>query len=62
MALTDAEIRQQAAELEAEQIRLAGDEPMEETELESITRGGHLATKKTGAARLSLEMFATLWH
>jgi len=39
MALTDAEIRQQTAELEAEQIRLAGDEPMDEDELESIVAG-----------------------
>ena len=39
MSLTDAEIRQQTAELEAEQIELAGDEPMDEVELESLVAG-----------------------
>ena len=39
MALTDAEIRQQTAELEAKQIELAGDEPMDEDELESLVAG-----------------------
>ncbi|SVD58756.1 uncharacterized protein METZ01_LOCUS411610, partial [marine metagenome] len=39
MALSDAEIRAQTAELEAEQIRLAGDEPMDEEELESLVAG-----------------------
>ena len=39
MALTDAEVRQQTAELEAEQIRLAGDTAMDITELEGIVAG-----------------------
>jgi hypothetical protein len=39
MALTDAEIRQQTADLEAEQIRLAGDTAMDVTELEGIVAG-----------------------
>ena len=39
MALTDAEVRSQTAELEEEQIRLAGDEPMDEELLESIVAG-----------------------
>ena len=36
MAQSDSEIRQQTAELEEEQIELAGDETMEEQELESL--------------------------
>ena len=39
MALTEAEIRQETAELESEQIRLAGDEPMDVSELEGIVAG-----------------------
>ena len=39
MAQTDAEIRQQTAELEKEQIRLAGDTAMDVTELEGIVAG-----------------------
>ncbi len=39
MALTDAEVREQTAELEAEQIRLAGDTAMDITELEGIVAG-----------------------
>ncbi len=39
MAQSDSEIRAQTAELEAEQIRLAGDEPMDEEELESLVAG-----------------------
>jgi hypothetical protein len=39
MALTDAEIRGQTAELEKEQIRLAGDTAMDVTELEGIVAG-----------------------
>ena len=39
MALSDAEVRSQTAELEEEQIRLAGDEPMDEELLESIVAG-----------------------
>jgi len=39
LALTDAEVRQQTAELEKEQIRLAGDTAMDVTELESIVAG-----------------------
>jgi len=39
MALTDAEVREQTAELEAEQIRLAGDTEMDITELEGIIAG-----------------------
>ena len=39
MALTDAEIRQQTADLEAEQIRLAGDTAMDVTELEGVVAG-----------------------
>ena len=39
MALTDAEVREQTAELEKEQIRLAGDTQMDVTELEGIVAG-----------------------
>ena len=39
MAQTDAEIRQQTADMEAEQIRLAGDTAMDVTELEGIVAG-----------------------
>ena len=39
MALTDAEVREQTAELEKEQIRLAGDTAMDVTELEGIVAG-----------------------
>lgn len=39
MALTDAEVRLQTAELEKEQIRLAGDVAMDVTELEGIVAG-----------------------
>ena len=39
MAQSDSEILAQTAELEAEQIRLAGDDPMEEEELEGIIAG-----------------------
>jgi len=39
LALTDAEIREQTAELEKEQIRLAGDTAMDVTELEGIVAG-----------------------
>ncbi len=39
MALTDAEVRAQTAELEQEQISLAGDESMDEELLESIVAG-----------------------
>jgi len=39
LAQTDAEIRQQTADMEAEQIRLAGDTAMDVTELEGIVAG-----------------------
>ena len=39
MALTDSEVREQTAELEKEQIRLAGDTAMDVTELEGIVAG-----------------------
>ena len=39
MAQSDSEILAQTAELEAEQIRLAGDQPMDEEELEGIIAG-----------------------
>ncbi len=39
MAQSDSEILAATAELEAEQIRLAGDEPMDEEELEGIIAG-----------------------
>jgi len=39
LALTDSEVREQTAELEKEQIRLAGDTAMDVTELEGIVAG-----------------------
>ena len=36
MAQSDSELRQQAAELEEEQVRLSGDETMDEIELEGV--------------------------